>query len=100
VLDPVGCGATPYRTATAAELATLRPAIIRANASETLSLAGAAAAGPKGVDSTAGAEEIRVREKDRPAQQYLVRSIARRSVRRHQTCFQSQYGAASQPKEV
>jgi hydroxyethylthiazole kinase len=57
VLDPVGCGATPYRTATAAELAALRPAIIRANASETMSLAGATAAGPKGVDSTAGSDE-------------------------------------------
>jgi hydroxyethylthiazole kinase len=57
VLDPVGCGATPYRTTTAAELAALRPAIIRANASETMSLAGATAAGPKGVDSTAGSDE-------------------------------------------
>jgi hydroxyethylthiazole kinase len=57
VLDPVGCGATPYRTTTAAELAALHPAIIRANASETMSLAGATAAGPKGVDSTAGSDE-------------------------------------------
>src|SRR5262245_14400594 len=38
VLDPVGCGATPYRTTTAAELASFRPAIIRANASEIMSL--------------------------------------------------------------
>src|SRR5882672_6040062 len=52
VLDPVGCGATPYRTGTAAELAGLRPAIIRGNASEIMSLAGAAGAGGKGVDST------------------------------------------------
>jgi hydroxyethylthiazole kinase len=57
VLDPVGCGATAYRTTTAAELAALQPAIIRANASETMSLAGATAAGPKGVDSTAGSDE-------------------------------------------
>jgi hydroxyethylthiazole kinase len=57
VLDPVGCGATPYRTATAAELAAFRPAIIRANASEIMSLAGATASGPKGVDSTAGSDE-------------------------------------------
>jgi len=57
VLDPVGCGATPYRTSTAAELAAFRPAVIRANASEIMSLAGAAAEGPKGVDSTAGSEE-------------------------------------------
>ena len=29
VLDPVGCGATPYRTGVAAELARLKPTIIR-----------------------------------------------------------------------
>jgi hydroxyethylthiazole kinase len=52
VLDPVGCGATPYRTGVAAELAAMRPTIIRGNASEIMSLAGAAAAGGKGVDST------------------------------------------------
>jgi hydroxyethylthiazole kinase len=52
VLDPVGCGATPYRTSVAAELAGMRPAIIRGNASEIMSLAGAAGAGGKGVDST------------------------------------------------
>ena len=40
VLDPVGCGATPYRSAVAAELAALGPAVIRGNASEILSLAG------------------------------------------------------------
>lgn len=56
VLDPVGCGATPYRTRAAAELAGLRPTVIRGNASEILALAGAAA-GPKGVDSAHGAEE-------------------------------------------
>jgi hydroxyethylthiazole kinase len=53
VLDPVGCGATPYRTQIAAELATLGPAIIRGNASEILSLAGATDKGGRGVDSTA-----------------------------------------------
>ena len=52
VLDPVGCGATPYRTSVAVELAGMRPAIIRGNASEIMSLAGAAGAGGKGVDST------------------------------------------------
>jgi hydroxyethylthiazole kinase len=57
VLDPVGCGATPYRTETSAELAGFRPAIIRGNASEIMSLAGAAGAAPKGVDSAAGADE-------------------------------------------
>jgi hydroxyethylthiazole kinase len=52
VLDPVGCGATRYRTSVAVELAGMRPAIIRGNASEIMSLAGAAGAGGKGVDST------------------------------------------------
>lgn len=57
VLDPVGCGATPYRTRASAELATMHPAIIRGNASEILSLSGAAASGPKGVDSTASSDD-------------------------------------------
>jgi hydroxyethylthiazole kinase len=57
VLDPVGCGATPYRTGVAAELARARPTIIRGNASEILSLAGAASAGGKGVDSTASSRQ-------------------------------------------
>lgn len=56
VLDPVGCGATPYRTQVAAELAGLKPSIIRGNASEIMSLAGQVGAGGKGVDSTARAE--------------------------------------------
>ena len=50
ILDPVGCGATPYRTGVAANLAGMKPAIIRGNASEILSLAGAAGAGGKGVE--------------------------------------------------
>lgn len=52
VLDPVGCGATPYRTAAAVELTGLNPAIIRGNASEIMNLAGASGAGGRGVDST------------------------------------------------
>jgi hydroxyethylthiazole kinase len=55
VLDPVGCGATPYRTAVAVEFAALGPAIIRGNASEIVSLAGSSGAG-KGVDSTLSSE--------------------------------------------
>jgi hydroxyethylthiazole kinase len=57
VLDPVGCGATPYRTETSAELAGFGPTIIRGNASEIMSLAGATAEGPKGVDSTARSDQ-------------------------------------------
>ena len=65
VLDPVGVGATRLRDRTAAELVSLRPAIVRGNASEILSLAGAlgivggssAAGATKGVDSTAAASD-------------------------------------------
>jgi hydroxyethylthiazole kinase len=41
VLDPVGAGATPYRTATAMELLQLvRPSIVRGNASEIIAIGG------------------------------------------------------------
>jgi hydroxyethylthiazole kinase len=53
VLDPVGCGATAYRTQVSAGLA---PSVIRGNASEILSLAGQVGAAGKGVDSSARAE--------------------------------------------
>lgn len=56
VLDPVGCGATPYRTKVAGELAALKPTIIRGNAGEIMSLAGETGAG-KGVDSLSGSDE-------------------------------------------
>ncbi len=57
VLDPVGCGATPYRTRTAAGLARLGPAVIRGNASEILALAGATSTPTRGVDSSHEASE-------------------------------------------
>jgi hydroxyethylthiazole kinase len=57
VLDPVGAGATPYRTKVSLELAARRPAVIRGNASEILALAGASGAAPKGVDSTASTDQ-------------------------------------------
>jgi hydroxyethylthiazole kinase len=57
VLDPVGCGATPYRTDAAARLAKLRPSVIRGNASEILALAGAASAPTRGVDSSHAVSE-------------------------------------------
>jgi hydroxyethylthiazole kinase len=56
VLDPVAVGALAYRTALAAELATLRPTVVRGNASEVMALAGAGGGG-RGVDSTAGADD-------------------------------------------
>jgi hydroxyethylthiazole kinase len=52
VLDPVGAGATPYRSAVAGDLALRKPAVLRGNASEILSLARAAASATRGVDST------------------------------------------------
>ena len=57
VLDPVGCGATAYRTAATVALARKGPALIRGNASEVAALAAALAgrdgAGTvRGVDST------------------------------------------------
>jgi len=55
VLDPVAVGAMTFRTRLSAELLASRPAVVRGNASEVLSLAGAAGAG-RGVDSTVGAE--------------------------------------------
>jgi hydroxyethylthiazole kinase len=57
VLDPVGCGATPFRTRVSAELAALGPTVIRGNASEILSLAGSVGAAGRGVDSTAAAAD-------------------------------------------
>jgi hydroxyethylthiazole kinase len=55
VLDPVGAGATAYRTRTAADLARRSPTVIRGNASEILALAGTGAAA-RGVDSVHGSE--------------------------------------------
>ncbi|WNG37799.1 hydroxyethylthiazole kinase [Archangium violaceum] len=55
VLDPVGAGATRYRTSTAAELARQAPTVIRGNASEVLAVAGEAGA-TRGVDSTQSSE--------------------------------------------
>jgi hydroxyethylthiazole kinase len=57
VLDPVGAGATTYRTETALRLvAELSPAIVRGNASEIRALAARPGA-TRGVDSVHGTEE-------------------------------------------
>jgi hydroxyethylthiazole kinase len=59
VVDPVGAGATRLRTDTALELVeTVRPAVVRGNASEILALA-RAGGGTRGVDSTRGVDEAR-----------------------------------------
>jgi hydroxyethylthiazole kinase len=57
VLDPVGAGATRYRTTIAAELARLGPAVIRGNASEIMVLAGSVGAAGKGVDSAHSSDD-------------------------------------------
>lgn len=51
VLDPVGAGATRYRTKVATDLLALKPTVLRGNASEILAVSGPALGGPKGVDS-------------------------------------------------
>ncbi len=56
VLDPVGAGATAYRTGVARDLAGRKPSVVRGNASEILSLAGEGGE-TKGVDSTRSADE-------------------------------------------
>ncbi len=57
VLDPVGAGATSYRTTTARRLLSeLSPTIVRGNPSEILALC-SEVAGTRGVDSVQGAEE-------------------------------------------
>ena len=58
VLDPVGAGATPYRTRVARGLARRGPTVIRGNASEILALVEEGRAG-KGVDSTHASDEAR-----------------------------------------
>ncbi|NMM04823.1 hydroxyethylthiazole kinase [Polaromonas sp.] len=55
VLDPVGAGATPYRNQTLEDLLAIAPpTVIRGNASEIMSMAGAAVQ-TRGVDSSAAA---------------------------------------------
>jgi hydroxyethylthiazole kinase len=57
VLDPVGVGATRYRSEVGAMLAQLTPTVIRANASEVMVLAGSVGAAGKGVDSAHGTDD-------------------------------------------
>jgi hydroxyethylthiazole kinase len=56
VLDPVGCGATPFRLAAARGLVDLKPTIIRGNPGEIASLCGAVGAS-RGVDTLMSADE-------------------------------------------
>lgn len=75
ILDPVGCGATPFRNRMAAMLLQkIRFSVIRGNASEILSLAGKAEAHTKGVDN--GAEETGEKENLETARSLSQRSGA------------------------
>ncbi len=56
VLDPVGAGATSYRTHTSEALSARRPAVIRGNASEILALA-AGTSGTGGVDASHSSDD-------------------------------------------
>ncbi len=57
IIDPVGAGATPYRTSTVRELlAAIKPAIIRGNGSEIMATCGERAR-TKGVDSGAASND-------------------------------------------
>lgn len=67
VLDPVGAGATAYRTNTATALLAHRPSVLRANASELLALA-AGTMGTSGVDASHSSEAAVA-----PAQQLAAR---------------------------
>lgn len=51
VLDPVAAGASPFRLAAAQRLLTLRPTVLRGNASEIIALGGQGTAGGGGVDA-------------------------------------------------
>ncbi|MEW5303804.1 MAG: hypothetical protein WDW36_006459 [Sanguina aurantia] len=58
VLDPVGCGATSYRTRCCAEMLLLHPSVVRGNAAEIMALSGNGAAGAGvGVDSLASSAQ-------------------------------------------
>jgi hydroxyethylthiazole kinase len=76
VLDPVGAGATKFRTAAALELlASARPAIVRGNASEIRALA-LAEGGTKGVDSRHGSEDALAAARDLASRFATVVSVS------------------------
>lgn len=63
VLDPVAVGALSFRTEFAKTLLEFHPSVIRGNASEIMSLAGAQGASGKGVDSTALSDDALIAAK-------------------------------------
>lgn len=76
LLDPVGAGATPYRTDVAARLAALRPTVVRGNASEILALAGAVLG--RGVEGrTRGVDSVHTADEALDAARALATHLAR-----------------------
>lgn len=58
VLDPVGCGATRFRMENALRLLSLRPSLVRGNASEVAALANNALRTGKGIEATMSVAEV------------------------------------------
>ncbi len=76
VLDPVAVGALAPRTELARRLLESRPAVIRGNASEVISLAGVAGFGGRGVDSRARPEEAVEPARELAAQHATVVAVS------------------------
>jgi len=68
VFDPVGVGATTYRTAVAKRFTDMKPTVLRGNASEIMTLAGVGGIASKGVDSTRPSNEAEI-----PAKEFALR---------------------------
>ncbi|XGA80433.1 hydroxyethylthiazole kinase [Halomonas sp. CH40] len=75
VLDPVAVGATAYRQQLCAELLALKPAVIRGNASEILSLNGIANPG-RGADSTVSSEDAHIAARQLARQQGCIVGVS------------------------
>ncbi len=68
VFDPVGVGATAYRTAVAKRFTAMKPTVLRGNASEIMTLTGVKDITSKGVDSTRPSNEAEI-----PAKEFALR---------------------------
>ncbi len=64
VFDPVGVGATTYRTTVAKRFMEMKPTVLRGNASEIMTLAGVGGITSKGVDSTRHSNEAEIPAKE------------------------------------
>ncbi len=64
MFDPVGVGATAYRTTVAKRFTDMKPTVLRGNASEIMTLAGVGGVASKGVDSTRPSNEAEIPAKE------------------------------------